>query len=96
MNEVVGESWMVRLLQEERLQNLSALSLVGESFVGLGSGNIQGERMKYRSFVVLRMGRLQRRHLLFKSLRVDRIILAVFAINLGQGLDIFFLSAAGL
>src|SRR4051812_12371478 len=88
MNDVVGSSWMPRLAGENRFKDFPAFFLVREGLISLWSGDGQCQCVEDRRFVVLRVGSLQGRHLLFKSLAMSICILPVFPVNLGESINV--------
>ena len=90
MNKVVCDARVMRLLLEDRLQDLPALALVGECLIRLGRGDGERQGMKYRSLGVFRKLPLQRPHFLLERLGVGVIVLAVLFVNLTQRIDISF------
>src|SRR5690242_1550935 len=70
MNDVVRNPWMMWLSGKYRFQDFSAFPLVGERLVRFRCRDGERQRMKDRSFIILRISGLQGRHLLFKGLAV--------------------------
>ena len=92
MNDVVGDARVVRLLLENGLENFAALALVRESFVGLGRGDVERQRVKDRCFAVVGIAGLQRAEFLFKGAGMGRYVLVIFAIDFPERLDVSLLA----
>src|SRR5262249_34903491 len=88
MNDVVGDSGMVRLLFGYGFENLAAFAVVGKRLVGARRRKFQGERVEDFSFGVGGISSRKLSHFPFERLRVSRRVTAVLRIDFAEGFDI--------
>ena len=92
MDEVVRHARVLRLLPEDRLENLSALPLIRKRLVHPRRGNFQRKRMKNRRLAVrgIRGGQLS--HLPLETLLPRRFVPPVLRVNFPKRIDVSLLA----